>query len=309
MNGEEISCWTKRDDLAKGGGGRRGGKVGGERGRFVPDFKNGCAVCGDRNHWKDECPDKGTDRDRFASGRGDRGRGGQGRQAGQGRGRGGQVLDGEVHSNQLRTADCNRCKFASKNLSSCVGCKKTNNIDHCLLHCVQYSALGVEDRVRLVKNANGCAVCLNTSHLADSCNYKEKNNWVCGLEGCRSHHHPTLHGSKDIFVKINTVVGEQSRFEEVTDWDARADYLHDSFLASDQVASNISKEREAELKEVLVELHKPGLRGDQVLLVVQDVDMVFGMGRQVTKIVTFFDDGSTCSVILNSVAVEFGLLG
>ena len=57
MIGDEVSCWAKRDDLAKGGGGgggggRRGGKAGGERGKFVPDFKNGCAICGDRNHWK-----------------------------------------------------------------------------------------------------------------------------------------------------------------------------------------------------------------------------------------------------------------
>ena len=42
---------------------------------------------------------------------------------------------------------------------------------------------------------------------------------------------------------------------------------------------------------------------------VQDVSMVYGTGRMITEVVTFFDDGSTCSIILNSVAKKFGLLG
>ena len=37
--------------------------------------------------------------------------------------------------------------------------------------------------------------------------------------------------------------------------------------------------------------------------------MVYGPQRSSSKIVTFFDDGSTCSIILNSVAKEFGLMG
>ena len=42
---------------------------------------------------------------------------------------------------------------------------------------------------------------------------------------------------------------------------------------------------------------------------VQNVSMLYGAERLVTNIVTFFDDGSTCSIILNSVAKQFGLLG
>ena len=137
---------------------------------------------------------------------------------GQGRGRGATVADGVVQSNQLRRSECNRCKFAAKNIPSCLGCKKSSNIDHCLLHCGQYICLGVEDRVKLIRGGNACAVCLSAGHQAGSCNYKDKNNWVCGIDGCTSHHHPTLHGSKDMFVKINTlgVVGE-NRFEDITE--------------------------------------------------------------------------------------------
>ena len=303
MQGEEISCYAKRDDLAKGGyRGRRGES---DKGKFIPDYRNGCAVCGDRNHWKNECPDKGTDRDRFNGRRGGQPpvRGGR-----QGRGRSVQA-DGEVNSNQLRRAECNRCKFANKNQSSCVGCKKNGNIDHCLLHCTQYMCLGLEDRVKLVKASNACAICLSSSHLAANCNYKDKDNWVCGMDGCVSHHHPTLHGSRDVYVKISTVVLGESRFQEVTDWEERENYLHDSYQVGDAVAGSMSSERRIEMQEVREELKKPGLRGDQVLLVVQNVNMLYGAERLVTTIVTFFDDGSTCSVILNSVAKQFGLLG
>ena len=79
---------------------------------------------------------------------------------------------------------------------------------------------------------------------------------------------------------------------------------------SDQyVGENISTERRDELQQAKQELQKPGLGGDQVLLVIQEVDMVYGPQRLSSKIVTFFDDGSTCSIILNSVAAEFGLMG
>ena len=42
---------------------------------------------------------------------------------------------------------------------------------------------------------------------------------------------------------------------------------------------------------------------------VQNVSMLYGAENLVTNIVTFFDDGSTSSVTLNSVAKQFGLSG
>ena len=307
MEGDVIICRAKKQDISKSGGKSASGGRG-----FESDFKNGCAICGNPKHWKNECPDKGTDRDNLWHG-GPRGRGRgppPGKGGGYGRGQGGAQSDGAVNSNQLRTSDCNRCKFAPSNLTSCIGCKKNNNIDHCLLHCGQFLCLGVEDRVKLVKAANGCVVCLHTGHQAASCNYKDKSNWICGISGCRSHHHPTLHGSTDVFVKVNTIsVAEQDRFEDVTDWEARADYLQDSYLVNEHDGKEITADRQDELREAKEELKKPGLNGDQVLLVIMEVSMVYGPQRLLTSVVTFFDDGSTCSIILNSVAKQYGLLG
>ena len=263
-----------------------------EEKRFVPDYKNGCAICGNPDHWKNECPEKNTAKDRGFGGRGGRG-----------------PPSGSVNSNQLRSQDCNRCKFAPNNINNCIGCKKSSNVDHCLLHCGQYICLGVEERVKLVRNANSCAICLHGGHQSGACGYRDKSNWVCGISGCSSHHHPTLHGSADAYVKINVIQVEQSRFEDVTDWESRADFVQDSFVVNEVGGDVVSVERQEELQQAKQELLKPGLGGDQVLLVIQEVDMVYGPLRSATKIVTFFDDGSTCSIILNSIAKQFGLLG
>ena len=164
MEGGEIICRAKINDQKMGDRARyKSGESG--RGKFVPDYKNGCAICGDREHWKNECPHRGTDRDKFTNSRG-RGRGSAGRGGGQGNGRDGAQVDGVVQSNQLRSSDCNRCKYAGKNISTCISCKQTGNVDHCVLHCEQYLCLGVEDRVKLVRTANACAVCLNAGHQA-----------------------------------------------------------------------------------------------------------------------------------------------
>ena len=50
------------------------------------------------------------------------------------------------------------------------------------------------------------------------------------------------------------------------------------------MTGNISAERQIELQGVREELQKPGLRGDQVLLVVQNVSMVYGAERLVSKL-------------------------
>ena len=186
-------CFIKQRD--------QGGQAGGG---FIPKGRGGCAICNGEDHWKNECPEKGSAKDKRSgrkanSLRGNQGgRGGQGGQVSGGGGVGGAV-SAEVGSNTLRAQECPRCKAASK-MSYCAGCHKTSSITHCLLHCESYMVLFVKDRADLVRSSKTCAICLHSSHTADKCFNKDNDNYVCGVGGCQSHHHPSLHGSKDIYV-------------------------------------------------------------------------------------------------------------
>ena len=67
--------------------------------------------------------------------------------------------------------------------------------------------------------------------------------------------------------------------------------------------------RKRELEEVKAELAQPLLNGDKVLMTVIKVDVTYEVKGDITKVVCFFDDGSSCSIIKNSFAVKLGLWG
>ena len=71
--------------------------------------------------------------------------------------------------------------------------------------------LSFKDRSDIVKTAKACAICLHPSHTADRCYNKDKDNYICGANGCQSHHHPCLHGSRDTCVTaVNVLLRQQS---------------------------------------------------------------------------------------------------
>ena len=55
-NHSEDKCYTKQRDA--GGQGQGGGRG------LPPGGKGGCAICSSQDHWKNECPDLGTFRDK-----------------------------------------------------------------------------------------------------------------------------------------------------------------------------------------------------------------------------------------------------
>ena len=67
--------------------------------------------------------------------------------------------------------------------------------------------------------------------------------------------------------------------------------------------------RARELEEVRAELAKPLLNGDKVMMSVMEIDVIYGLAGDRTHVVGFFDDGSNCSVIKNSLAIRLGLWG
>ena len=105
----------------------------------------------------------------------------------------------ESHSNHLRTADCPRCKIAGPFAfaDKCAGYGKIGQgMKHCLAHCASYMEKDVAGKAKMVTNGGNCVICLHPNHAADRCYDKDKPNRVCGIDDCKSHHHPTLHGSK-----------------------------------------------------------------------------------------------------------------
>jgi hypothetical protein len=327
-------CYTKQREQ---GGQSRDAPYGQSGGKGFAGNRGGCAICQSEDHWKNECPEKGGDRDRRAVKRGGsnstRGRqGGQGGHGGQGGGQGGGGgnVTAEVGSNTLRTLECPRCKASSKQ-TYCAGCKKTANVTHCLLHCESFMVLSVKERADVVKTSKSCPICLHSSHTADRCYNKDKDNYICGVNGCQSHHHPCLHGSKDIYVTgVNVLLRQQTQavttacqdaFLPVGNWMEREQYMYDSWVGDSvtgqgegqifcqAAGTDPEAKRKRELEEVKAELAKPLLNGDKVLMTVIKVEVTYGMKGDITKVVCFFDDGSNCSVIKNSLAVKLGLWG
>ena len=136
-NHDEPNCFKKQRDQGLPSGRKSSG---------------GCAICGDKEHWKNECPDRDTCKDKKSQ-----------KQSNITKSQ--SKMSGDLASNSLRPLDCTRCKFASK-LTSCAGCKKTSNINHCLLHCPTYNALSVEDKTTLVKSTKICAIYLHPSQTS-----------------------------------------------------------------------------------------------------------------------------------------------
>ena len=99
--------------------------------------------------------------------------------------------------------------------------------------------MSLQDRVNVVKNSKSCAVCLHPSHTSDKCDFKDKVQNICGMDGCKSHHHPILHGSPDIYVAGVNVLKLQQRKAvaidtpkgclQVEDWFERQQFIHDSY--------------------------------------------------------------------------------
>ena len=232
--------------------------------------------------------------------------------SGAGNSDGGNVAVGDIGSNTLRALECQRCRFADK-LTYCPGCKKSAGINHCILHCEGFMVLSVKDRVDVVKSSKYCAICLHHAHTADRCFSKDKDSHICGVNGCPSHHHPFLHGSKDVYVTgVNALLRQRHAavttsgvpdFVPVDDWVSRGQYVFDSFpvVSSSQSAlickADVKSKRELELEEVKAELARPLLNGDKVLMCMMSLSVISGEDGVHSSVVGFFWFSTMSSLI------------
>ena len=115
------------------------------------------------------------------------------------------------HTEVVDATDCRRCKtwMARDNVHTCPGCGRGTAIGdrilHCLEHCGAYMQMTVDERSSCVENAKWCPVHLVGSHSLSDCNQLDSKQLICGVSGCKKHHHRTLHGSTLPFIaNINT---------------------------------------------------------------------------------------------------------
>ena len=83
-------------------------------------------------------------------------------------------------------------------------------------------AENVEGKARMAKKGMVCIICLHPNHSTEMCFDRDNDKKKCGVGGCQSHHHPTLHGSKMAEIVNCRKAGVQSggvksRVEEVTE--------------------------------------------------------------------------------------------
>ena len=222
----------------------------------------------------------------------------------------------DVHSNVLRPANCRRCPNAAKTGLTCPGCKKSGSkLTHCLAHCSSYNMLNVDGKVDILKQAQGCGICIAYNHQSDQCRYKDSSKSICGFDDCKSHHHPSLHGSKDKFVTAINSVQVKVKFQkqkfgkEIEIACSKSCEIMTRAYSTESEEYDSQRRRKKECDDLSKLLSEPMIESDRILLVLQEIWMTFGPEGNRVKLNVFFDNGSTCSLILTSVAEKYRLWG
>ena len=102
-------------------------------------------------------------------------------------------------SNYLRTNDCKWCNRTYNTAFTCSGCGKKwgakSKAEHCLAHCVEFTAASAKEKGDMVIKGQNCLICLHHEHDTSSCFGKDQQRTICGLGGCQKRHHPALHSA------------------------------------------------------------------------------------------------------------------
>ena len=113
---------------------------------------------------------------------------------------------GSVNLTASAANDCRRClKWISRDSPyTCPACGRgspaNEKIHHCLEHCGVYVSMSVKERSDCVEQAKWCPIHMIGTHTYADCNMKTDSRYICGINGCTKHHHPSLHGSTSPFI-------------------------------------------------------------------------------------------------------------
>ena len=245
-------------------------------------------------------------------------------------------------SNYLRTNDCKWCNRTYNTAFTCSGCGKKwgakSKAEHCLAHCVEFTAASAKEKGDMVLKGQNCLICLHHEHDTSSCFGKDQQRTICGLGGCQKRHHPALHSAPQGTVQavqsaahLSAGTGDGETTPGVGDESSGNSLLQTAVLAktgpqgkflskvvTKRVQTNriswtdpcwtgstqvrIAEQRAKELEEIKELLKLPAVEGGNVLLLIQTVMVKYGPVGELTEISVFWDNGSTCSLVLTETA-------
>ena len=245
------------------------------------------------------------------------------------------MKDQDTFSNYLRARDCRWCGRVYNTAFSCSGCgvkwAAKSKADHCLAHCSRFSGVSAKERGEMVIKGDNCIICLHHEHSTDSCFGKDQQKTICGLDGCSKRHHPSLHSApQSVIQSVRTAVHSVPVNSSKTDPGVISDTMGGSQSLQGKFMSRINskkvqchkvswnqecwtggtkdrldEERAKDLKEMKELLKLPIIDGESVLLQIQTVQVKYGAEGRLSDIVLFWDNGSTCSLILTETAELF----
>ena len=220
--------------------------------------------------------------------------------------------------------------------------------DHCLAHCAKFSAASARERGDMVLKGDNCLICLHHEHVTESCFGKDQQKTICSLDGCTKRHHPSLHSAPQSAIQSvrssthSVSFNSEDRDPGVLSGRANEDVerslegcglsegvnLQGKFMSrinlkrvhchkvswtedcwTGGTKERLDKERAKDLQEMVDLLKLPVVDGESVLLQTQSVAVKYGPGGKLTELVVFWDNGSTCSLILTETAELLGCPG
>ncbi|XP_077974458.1 uncharacterized protein LOC144430402 [Styela clava] len=158
----------------------------------------------------------------------------------------------------------------------CVKCNK----DHFLNQCVKFRELSYEDKIEFVRNRNLCFSCLEPGHWSKDC----KQTKPCKVEGCKRRHTTVLHPPAKTQINHSGTKGDESPV--LKNFGSQTPETETKFNAF----VNTSKNEKILLNVIPVKVR---VNGDKNAIVTN----------------AFFDNGSTCSFISESLMHKLNVDG
>ena len=166
-----------------------------------------------------------------------------------------------------------------KHAKKCKVCKES----HGLWTCENFKKMSVDERWNIAKEQKLCFRCLSDGHRGEAC-FRSR---VCGIKGCRSHHHRLLH--------------EDPKKEENAEIAKEAD-------ASNAVKAGAITEGESN-ERTLTATTRTGPVPTLEFVALRTVPVYVTSGKRRLKVNALLDDASSRTYLNGDIAAELGLQG